>query len=144
MSVQLTFRVDDDARIVRRGLQNLRTAIPKIGRSTIHDALQKVVRTMQDYPPPPPGSTYERTFRLRRGWRIRTAGDKGWRVSNQAQFRGQRYARYVVGSARGEGQARIHRGRWKLFSDVANEEIRKLPKTIIAHMRRSGRPLKFT
>jgi hypothetical protein len=141
---QLTFRIDDDARIVRRGLQNLRTAIPKIGRSTVHDALRRIVRRMQEYPAPPSGSTYVRTFKLKRGWRIRAAGPTGWTVLNRATFRGVRYAKYVIGSAKGEKQAAIHKGRWKLFSEVANEEIRKLPKTIIRHMKRSGRPLRFT
>ena len=141
---EITFRIDNGARVVRQALHNLAVDVPKIGRNTIRETMERIVRIMKPYPAPPPGSTYRRTFRLKAGWKVQSAGATGYTIKNLAARKGRRYAKYVVGDASGKRQAKIHRGRWKLLREVAVAQARKLPKTIIEHMRASGRPLKFS
>lgn len=141
---EITFRVDDGARVVRQSLQNLAGDIPKIGRTTIRETMERIVRIMKPYPAPPPGSTYRRTFRLKAGWKVQAAGATGYMIKNLAARKGRRYSKYVVGDASGKRQAKIHRGRWKLLREVAVAQARKLPKTVIQHMRASGKPLRFS
>ncbi|MGH9158201.1 MAG: hypothetical protein ACRD1K_20725 [Acidimicrobiales bacterium] len=140
---QLTFRVDQGAKVVRQSLEHLRGDIPKIGRQSVYETMQRIVRIMKPYPPPPPGSTYRRTMRLKGSWRIQAAGATGYTVKNIAARRGRRYSVYVIGDASGKRQAGIHAGRWKLLRFVAENEVRKMPKAIIEHMRASGKPLRF-
>ena len=139
---QLTFKVKG-ARITRRGLEDLGAAIPKIGRSRIRAMLDRVVKFMKVEPAERPGQTYIRTGRLSRGWKIQRIGAIGYKILNQAAFRGRRYAKYVVGSATGEKQARIHRGRWPLFRNVVDAEGAKLPRDVAKHIKLKARKLRF-
>ncbi|RMD64626.1 hypothetical protein D6833_04140 [Candidatus Parcubacteria bacterium] len=128
--MRLTIRVEN-AKLVRQGLHNLRLKIPLIGRQRMYDIARKIVKRMQRYPPPPVGSRYKRTFRLKRSWKIRRAGKTGYMIMSDARDkRGRRYTRYVVGDARGAGQAWMHVGRWQVFRDVVEEEFAKAPKAI--------------
>jgi hypothetical protein len=74
------------------------------------------------YPPPPPNSTYVRTFTLKNGWRIhlyRTADGAQIVIENNVS-----YTPLVVGSlaqalaAAKAFQARVHEGRWPLASET--------------------------
>lgn len=140
--VQLTFRAKD-AKIVRQGLENLDKATPKVGRKQIRDTLNKVVKRMKVYPPKPPGSTYERTFKLKRNWKIKRLGNTGYRIINRARYKGKGYTKYVVGGARGDGQAWMHEGRWMIFRDVVDEEFEKLPDAVDKSIRRIMRKSKW-
>ena len=122
--ISLSITVGPAARIVRQGLQNLRTEVPKIGRMRMYEASERIMRKMQKYPPTRVGQRYRRTYRLRDSWTIRRL-EKGNRIVNRAP-----YANYVVGNAYGTYQAWMHAGRWPLFRDVADAEIARLPKTI--------------
>lgn len=113
-----------NAEIVRKGLQDLSAEIPKIGRQQIYRTAQAIVRTMKQYPPPPPASTYVRTGTLGAGWQI-TSRDNGYMISNDTP-----YAKYVVGNAYGLEQAWMHQGRWQLQRDVTEDEVAKLPPEI--------------
>lgn len=72
-----------------------------------------LVAELTKYPPPPAGSRYVRTFRLRRGWERSTpvTGGKGFQVINAVE-----YARFVQGDAQG----RAHSGRWETASSIAH------------------------
>ena len=122
--IRLSFSIGPGARLVRQGLQNLRAEIPKIGRLRIYETAERIMRKMQKYPPTRQGQRYIRTFRFRDSWTIARA-DNGNVLSNRAP-----YAIFVVGNAYGQGQARVHVGRWPLFRDVADAEVERLPKTI--------------
>ncbi len=139
---QLTFRVRG-AKITRKGLEDLGAEIPKISRSRIRATLDRIVRVMKVYPAEPPGSTYERTFKLRRGWKVVPIGTEGYLIQNRARFRGRSYVKYVVGMASGLGQAWMHVGRWKLFRNVVDSEGARLPRDIARHIRISARKKGF-
>ena len=140
---QLTFRVGPGAKIVRQGLQDLAVAVPKIGRRQVRNTLERIKKIMKVYPSPRPGQTYTRTFKLKRGWKIQTAGPTGYTISNRARFRGRSYVKYVVGSATGTMQAWMHKGRWPLFRNVVDAEGAKLPFEIARHIRIKARKLRL-
>lgn len=119
MQLSFSFR---DAKLVAMGLQKLDAEIPKIGRQPIFKTVQEVVRRMKEYPSRL--STYIRTYRFYSGWSIEKY-DLGYRILNRVP-----YGRYVVGDAFGGGQAWMHAGHWKLFRDVSEEEVAKLPETV--------------
>lgn len=139
---QLTFKVKG-AKLVRKSLQDLGREVPRIGRLQIRRTLDRIVKIMRVYPPRPSGSTYIRTGRLGRSWKIETAGPSGYRIKNEARFRNRRYSKYVVGSASGEGQAWMHVGRWPLFRSVVDSEGAKLPSEIARHIKLHARKLRL-
>ena len=140
---QLTFRVGPGAKIVRQGLQDLAVAVPKIGRRQVRNTLERIKKIMKVYPPERSGQLYTRTFKLKRGWKIQTAGPTGYTISNRARFRGRSYVKYVVGSATGTMQAWMHKGRWPLFRNVVDAEGAKLPFEIARHIRIKARKLRL-
>lgn len=148
MAVQLSVQVRN-AQLVEKRFQDLTEEMPKIGRQQIRVVMERIKRRMQEYPPEPPGQSiaeahpllgtvyrtaagrYHRTGLLGASWFIdRTPKDDGYTIKNDAQRKGRGYARYVVGSARGDGQAWMHKGRWQLLRNVADEEVQKLPEEI--------------
>lgn len=122
--------------VVRQGLEDLQAEIPKIGRRRLRTVMNRIVRIMQAYPPERPGQTYQRTGTFFRSWKIEEITDKkygGYNIENTARSRNRkrtRYGIYVVGSAYGTRQAWMHRGRWLVFRDVVDEEVKKLPQPI--------------
>ena len=98
---------------------------------------------MKIYPPERPGQDYERTFKLRQGWKVQRLGDTGYRIKNDARFRGRRYPQFVVGSATGERQAWMHKGRWKLFRNVVDSEGARLPREVAKHITLKARKLRL-
>jgi len=120
LSISLT-----GADIVRKGLQDLSTEVPRVGREQIYRSMQSIVRRMKEYPPEPPFSSYVRTGTLGSGWMI-TPNANGYSVRNDTG-----YTKYVVGNAYGLEQAWMHAGRWQLLRDVTEDEASKLPTEII-------------
>lgn len=89
----------------------LSTALDNWSRDVYNEAIA--------YPPPPPASTYQRTYRLRRGWHLYRAqlyGDylEGG-VTNSVD-----YGPRVFGNNTGIGQARIHQNRWRRLLSIGS------------------------
>ena len=126
--------------LVRQGLQDLGAEIPKIGRRKMYDAVNRITREMEGYPPERQGQKYVRTGRLGFSWRVHRL-DTGYVISNNASRRGRYYTRYVVGDAYGHGQAWMHVGRWQKFKTVVDAEIEKMPQQIVNEIEISGRRL---
>ena len=139
--IQITMTVGPGAQIARQGLERLRRQVPVIGRQRIYATGLRIIKRLQKYPPPPAGSRYERTFTLRRKWRLIRVGDRGYRVTNTAYRRGRYYSKWVVGNARGQMQAAIHQGRWPLFAQVTEAEIARMPRACDEHLQRVTRGL---
>jgi len=117
------------AELVRKGLQDLGAEIPKIGRLQIYRTEQTVVRRMKEYwtmNVPPELPSYQRIGRLAGGYFI-SPTTNGYMITNNTP-----YTKYVVGNAYGLEQAWMHAqpGRHKLFRDVQEEEVEKLPPEI--------------
>lgn len=124
--------------LVRQGLQDLGAEIPKIGRRKMYDAMNRITRTMEGYPPERPNQKYVRTGNLGASWKVKRLDD-GYMISNDARRRGHYYAKYPVGDAYGHGQAWMHKGRWQVFKTVADEEIQKMPQEIVNEIEISGK-----
>ncbi len=91
----------------------------------VYDSLeQEVLDELREYPSPPAGSDYVRTYRLRNGWQINLVPASGGftiEVLNDAvDSRGVEYPKYVKGSlakaraTAAKAQAWMHKGRWPL------------------------------
>lgn len=132
--------------LVRQGMQDLNSEVPKIGRRGIRTVMDRIKRRMQAYPPERPGQSRKishpilgtafvaikgRTGRLGRSWVIERVGDTGYMIKNDARNKyGRRYGKWVVGDAYGTSQAWMHQGRWQVFRDVTEEELAKLPHDV--------------
>lgn len=128
-----------NAKLVRKGLQDLEAEVPKIGAQQIFQAIQRAKKKVTTYPPELPDQQYVRTGRYGRGWKIRRqpgAGRKipGYSLIGRAEQRGRRYERYVGGDAYGQRQAQIHADRWVLVRDAIEQEVDGLPARIEKHI----------
>lgn len=86
------------------------------------DAASDMVRTMQTYPPVPPGSRYQRTLRIKGGWRVGIYGDRV-----QVEYTGPDYEEYVEGAK----QTWFHaRNGWPVFDKVAQERAKTMDKEL--------------
>lgn len=126
------------AELVRIGLQDLSKEIPEIGRLQIYRTEQAIVRRVK-YPPPAELPSYQRTYRLYKGWSI-IPRPNGYTIKNPVP-----YTKYVVGNAYGLEQAWMHArpGRWPLLRDVSDDEVSKLPKEIDDNISQVARRLGF-
>lgn len=147
----MRIKITTNARMVRKGLENLAAALPKIGRQTMYDALfraqkklkrpgkpiaypvkwdsirqrKKVMAMLREQNNLP----YKRTGAYQKGYRIR-ALKNGHELSNPLP-----HAQYIGGNARGGRQSSIHQGRWPLMRDVLDKELARLPSAIVSHMK---------
>lgn len=150
MPIQLSFKVGPNAELVRKGLQNLRAEVPKIGKATIYERLVIAKTEMSKQPsrPKPPGLwdskkqmlaffrsggfgggiPYKPTGGAARSWALQAVAN-GWKLYNKfAQ------AVYLFGNYEGERQSVIHAGRRPNFALTMKEHIERLPKTIQANL----------
>ena len=143
--MQITISIKD-AELVKRGLADLGAEIPRIGRQVFFGTAQRIQRRMKKYPPTNKakvnwdsekqrrayfatdgfghGIPYTRSGGYARGFEI-VKTDTGYRIENK-----QPGAVFVGGDAYGNRQSRIHKNRWPLFRDIAEQEIEKLPEEI--------------
>lgn len=111
------------ATIEIRGLDVIQAALGRIDNlladmaEPTRETLELLKRRMQDYPPPPAGSKYVRTYRLRNSWQedIILSGN----VLGRLESVNVPYAPYVQDE---QHQAQIHQGRWQTRQQVAREE----------------------
>lgn len=66
-----------------------------VALEAFNDIRQQMLNALQFYPPVPPGSTYKRTFRLRRGWQV-DLSIKGNEIA-LVVFNPTRYTKWVMG-----------------------------------------------
>lgn len=85
------------------------------------DALTLLRKRMQDYPPPPPNSTYDRTDNLKNSWEETVVVSDTTLVGTL--FSNISYGPYVQDE---ETQAGIHQGRWQTTKSVAEDEEGKI------------------
>lgn len=163
MPVEVTIEVRN-AKLVRKGLQDLAKEIPRIGRQDVYHTLRLVRKQLIFEPgvflgefqwPEPKREVaarvildlfagkiqipYRRTGRYKRSWRIRRYQEVGWRL-----FSVSPYAQFVAGGPLGEPQAPVHRDRWAHFRSVLEYELNDLPKEMRSHFTKVARGLGFT
>jgi len=111
------------ATIEIRGLDVIQAALGRIDNlladmaEPTRETLELLKRRMQEYPPPPAGSRYVRTYRLRNSWQenVILSGS----VLGRLESFGAHYAPYVQDDVQ---QASVHQGRWQTRQRVAREE----------------------
>lgn len=71
-----------------------------------------LVAELTKYPAPPPGSRYQRTMALKRGWERAApiTGGRAFELINSVPY---------AGLVQGDGQSGAHRGRWETVSSIA-------------------------
>lgn len=151
MPIQMTIK-SRGADIVRQGLEDLTTEVPKIGRKRIYEKLREAKSILAT---PAPRPTYpinwdsERQKRAffatggfgkgipytRRGtggmaasWKLEREGE-GWKLYND-----QSAAVYVFGNYEGARQSNIHAGRHPLMQPTIEAKIQELPPDIEEHI----------
>ena len=152
MPVQLSVTVNKTAQLVRKGLEDLAAETPKIGRQTIYDQLVKAKTDLSKpakkitYPVNwdtqkqkiafflsdgfGKGIPYVPTGKSSKSWSIERR-DNGWTIRNTFGA-----AKYLFGSATGEHQSNIHKGRRPIFRDVMERHISKLAPAITNNLRK--------
>lgn len=147
MPIQISVKVGPGAKLVRKGLQNLRAEVPKIGRETIYSRLEIAKNELSKQPtrPKPPGLwdseeqqiayfksggfgagiPYKPTGKASKSWVIRAVGKIGWTLKNTFKA-----AVYLFGNWEGERQSVIHAGRRPNFAETLKAHIERLPKAI--------------
>ena len=116
----LTVRGDQ---AVRNELRAAAASMPRrVANATYDWGQSRVVSqlTVKGYPPKRPGQRYKRTYRLQGGWQAKPTGN-GVMISNR-----QPYAGYVVGDAKGQRQAWMHKGRWYVARTIIDGERPRL------------------
>ena len=115
-----TFTVDVSEAVRKLDPKNIEHALEQ-GIADVAGTLQS---DMQQYPPPPPASTYMRTGKLGRSWtRKITKNPTGAIIGSQ----GVGYARYVQDH---DYQAAIHRGRWQTTEMIARKRLHDIKASI--------------
>jgi len=111
---------------LRKFKQELHTPV----ENAIGKRLESVVKDAQNYPPPLPSQKYKRTYTFRGSWALRKNGMMSFIVQNTAIQKGRYYAHYVMGDGDGKGQAKIHKGRWRVFRKDIEKTLAPLMKDI--------------
>ena len=115
---------------VRRDVERLRRAVPRVAGTRIRDALERARKKITKYPPERPGQTYRRTGTYRRAWRVKRGAGFMYSLVGQAIQRGRDYTKFVGGDAAGAGQAWFHAGRWTQAKSAVDNEMLKLPASV--------------
>ena len=93
-------------------------------RPVLHKSQREIQKALKKYPPPPPSSTYTRTFKLRGSWQIapikfsRNDARASIYSDGSARTRYGQYERWVMDA---DQQAAIHRGRWHTTKSVEED-----------------------
>lgn len=162
--MHIKLQLKKSAKMVRMGLENLAKEIAEVGRLRLYNAGLEIVREMKV-----PGSepTYpiqwdtdkqrkaffasdgfgagipsRRTGNYEKAWQLVSIGDRptnrGYEVVNT-----ESYSKYIAGNAFGQGQSSIHVGRWKVFRDVVDKVLAKLPAEVLQAMKVVVRKIGF-
>ncbi len=121
-----------------RALAQFRGSVPEIADKEIELTADVIKLKMRMYPPPPAGSRYRRTYTLQNAWKVKRVSG-GFSISADPILRGRRYGIFVVGDDMRQGQAAVHTGRWKLFRDVADDQLKGTTITIRERLRTRAR-----
>jgi hypothetical protein len=122
---------------------------PKVLGEEIGEAVAEVSEAaremLMEYPAPPAGSTYERTFELKRGWAEARAFGRGtggqFSVGAGTQMVTLTNAVEYVPLVQGDRQARVHQGRWQTIRDVEGKVGPLAKRSIGAARDRAARRL---
>ena len=128
----MDIRLNVDVAAVTNGPDVMSSEMVKAAQTTVNYGLNEIEQaqilryTSISRPSRPPGSTYIRTFKLRRSSRKRKAAKMAFSVEGTwwADPSTASYAPFVIGHA--TQQATIHAGRWRSLEEVTKRVARKI------------------
>lgn len=126
---RLTLQAKPETKFVRKGLEDLRKDMPRVARARMWKAMQWIKKKMsytQNSPPKRSGQKYVRTFNMMQKYRIGKTGAGNYYFEAAAP-----YSKYVLGDARGIGQAWMHKDRWFTMRGMIEWVVARLPKSVI-------------
>jgi hypothetical protein len=126
--VKLSKKVDR----LRRGSGTFIRVAPKVAREAINKNVPALEKELEIYAPERPGQTYQRTFAMRRGWKVKPKVSKNTfslettnRVDHTHFVVGQPDLRFTAG---GKGQAWMHKGRWWIAGEVIRRHYQNIER----------------
>lgn len=125
ISATLRAPAPDIARRIDVAFSDLDRAIQPAYRKSLNSVYRKLTR----YPKRPIGSTYQRTGRLRRSWKVNLS-------RRSVRSAGVPYASFVQSSTQ---QARVHRGRWTTETQAVEREMPSFKKNVDIELKRHFR-----
>jgi hypothetical protein len=137
----ITVKVENQK--VKQGLRVVGDAIPRATDRLVKKTMEAARDEVRTYPPELPGQKYKRTGRRYRATKVVRADTRAYRLESNPVYPGGRTANpFVVGDAKGLGQAWMHVGRWTKIKDAVDKHVKALLKDISqeigAILRRSG------
>lgn len=141
---QITVAIRDKK--VIQSLHVIGEAIPRVSKKRVKEAMDGAKSDASGQFPrgsfsgyvvaPPAGSSYTRTGRYGKSFHVTPTGDKGYRLTSDAVYKGKHYTGYVGGNAQGQGQAAIHarRGGWMLIKDAVDKWVSILIREVKADL----------
>ena len=113
---------------VRNQLRRLAARSPRIVDNELGKWARKVRAALKatPYPSRPAGSKYIRTGRLANSWFANREQMGVWSIQNSASYSG-----YVVGDAKGNKQAYMHKGRWWIGRNIIEDHVPELRRSIV-------------
>jgi len=104
---------------VQAKIKRLGAGIQPALRKVSKQARRLLIGELTQYPPERPGQTYERTYKLQRGWERATPADqgRGFQIINAIPY---------VPLVQGDQQAWMHVGRWTPASEIAEKHAAEI------------------
>lgn len=158
------FSLKNNAKLVRKGLENLRKAMPLIGKTRMKELATGIRNEMRKPGKKRPrwtgkpyiqwqtqkqrkaffasdgfgaGIPYRRKGVYERNWVVVSTTD-GYDVGNKLPW-----ARYIGGTAKSRRQQKMHKGYWRIFLDVVDKFVKKLPKSVKEHLVKTAKQQGF-
>lgn len=131
MSLQLSVKVDEGK--VKSKVANAILAVANLPARVVRPEVEQARADVVDpYPPELPGQKYIRTFKRQAATRVVAASGNNqytskYTIQSTPNYgRGQTGNPYVLGDAKGQGQAAIHRGRWKTLYSAMSAAVGRI------------------
>lgn len=104
-----------------KGLEDLDNLL----RRPVDEGLDILYEAIREYPPPPPNSTYIRTFNLQNSWRKQNILRED--ILGRIFSDHPNYNKYVQSRP---DQAQVHQGRWQTVEDVGEDNAEKFNEVL--------------
>ena len=122
---QVTLTVNDGE--VKTIVQKAVLAVNKLPDKIVKVEMQAAREEARFYPPELPDQQYIRTGKRYAATKLVKVERAKYRIESTPRYRyGQTGNPYIIGDARGRGQARIHEGRWNLLADVMARAVERI------------------
>lgn len=113
---QMTIKVDDSK--VRTIMHNAVLAVERLPDKVLRPIMKEALEQVREYPAELPDQRYVRTGKRFRATQLEKV-EHGYRIVSNPRYKGGRTGNpYVIGDARGAGQATLHKNRWHLLAEV--------------------------